>query len=58
MNIMENPKFNFEELKVYQKALDFVEHVYTETNKFPSEEKYGLTSQYRRASVSIPFKYS
>lgn len=50
---MENPKFNFEELKVYQKALDFVDQVYETTRKFPKEEKYGLISQYRRASVSI-----
>ena len=51
---MENPKFNFEDLKVYQKSLDFVEHVYNVTKTFPKEELYGITSQYKRASVSIP----
>jgi four helix bundle protein len=51
---MENPIFKFEELKVYQKSLDFVDDVYSITKKFPKDEIYGLTSQYKRASVSIP----
>lgn len=51
---MENPKFKLEELNVYQKSLDFVDDVYSITRKFPKEELYGLTSQYKRASVSIP----
>lgn len=51
---MENPKFKFEELNVYQKSLDFVDDVYSITKRFPKEEIYGLTSQYKRASVSIP----
>lgn len=51
---MENPKFKFEELTVYQKSLDFVDDVYSITKKFPKDELYGLTSQYKRASVSIP----
>lgn len=51
---MENPKFKFEELKVYEKSLDFVDDVYAVTKKFPKEELYGLTSQYKRASISIP----
>ena len=50
---MENPKFKFEELTVYQKSLDFVDDVYSITKKFPKDELYGLTSQYKRASVSI-----
>lgn len=50
---METPKFNFEELKVYQKALDFVDATYVLTKNFPKDEKYGLTSQYKRAAVSI-----
>lgn len=50
---MEDPKFKFEELKVYQKSLDFVDGVYAITKKFPKEELYGLTSQYKRASMSI-----
>jgi len=46
-------KFNFEELKVYQKSLVFVDEVYKITKKFPKEEIYGLTSQFRRAASSI-----
>jgi four helix bundle protein len=51
---MNSPKFKFEDLKVYHKALDFVDDVYRITKKFPKEEMYGLSSQYKRASVSIP----
>lgn len=51
---MENPKFKFEELIVYQKALDFVDDVYSVTKKFPKHELYGLTSQYKRAAASVP----
>jgi len=46
-------KFNFEELKVYQKSLVFIDMVYNHTTKFPREEIYGLTSQFRRAACSI-----
>lgn len=46
-------KFKFEDLKVYQKSLDFVDAVYEATGKFPKEEIYGLSSQLRRASTSI-----
>ena len=50
---MEEVKFNFEDLKVYQKALDFIDFTYQLTSGFPSNEKYGLTSQFNRAAVSI-----
>ena len=50
---MENPRFKFEELTVYQKALDFVDDIYAVTKEFPKEELYALSSQYKRASVSI-----
>ena len=43
-----------EKLDVWKKSIEFVVEIYGLTNKFPSEEKYGLTSQIRRASVSIP----
>ena len=46
-------KFAFEDLKVYQKALDFVDSVYSISSTFPKEEKYGLASQFTRASTSI-----
>jgi len=45
--------FSFEKLEVYQKSLDFIDFVYTIINKFPSEEKYNLSSQLRRASTSV-----
>lgn len=51
---MENPKFKFEELIVYQKSLDFVDHVYSVTKGFPKDEIFGLSSQYKRAASSIP----
>lgn len=44
----------FEDLIVWQKAHAFVLEVYRFTAKFPSFEIYGLTSQFRRAAVSIP----
>ncbi|WP_447529203.1 four helix bundle protein [Vreelandella sp. TE19] len=43
-----------QELRVWQQAMDLVEEVYRLTAKFPSNEKFGLTSQLRRAAVSIP----
>lgn len=45
---------SFKDLIVWQKSLDLVEEIYLITAKFPKEEIYGLTSQMRRASVSIP----
>ncbi|MBC9798145.1 four helix bundle protein [Sinomicrobium weinanense] len=44
----------FEELKIWQKAMDIAEHCYRVSADFPKEEKYNLTSQIRRSSVSIP----
>ncbi len=46
-------QFNFENLIVYQKALDYVDIVYTITGKFPPVELYELGRQFRRASYSI-----
>lgn len=46
-------KFNFEELKVYQKALLFIDKVYRDTKNYPKEEIYNLSSQFRRAATSI-----
>jgi four helix bundle protein len=45
---------SFRDLIVWQKAMDLVEAVYVATAEFPSEELYGLVSQLRRASVSVP----
>ena len=43
-----------EKLDVWNKAIDFVVAVYKVTETFPKEEKFGLTSQVRRAAVSVP----
>lgn len=45
---------NYKELKVWQKAYQLCLELYKITKAFPGEEKYGLTSQIRRAAVSIP----
>jgi four helix bundle protein len=45
---------NYSELIAWQKAMDLVESVYKATRQFPKEEIYGLTSQLRRAVVSVP----
>jgi four helix bundle protein len=45
---------SYRELTVWQKSIELVVCVYTYTKKFPSDEHYGLTSQMRRAAVSIP----
>lgn len=44
---------NVKELKIWQKAVDLATDIYQLTAHFPNEEKYGLTSQIRRAVVSI-----
>lgn len=44
---------SFRDLKVWQKAHALVILVYSMTSKFPSEEKFGLSSQIRRATISI-----
>jgi four helix bundle protein len=48
-----NPAKTFEDLIVWQKAHEFVLGVYRFTDSFPKSELYGLTSQLRRAAVSI-----
>ena len=45
---------SFRELRVWQKAMDLVETVCLLTQDFPKQETYGLTSQVRRAAISIP----
>ena len=44
----------YEELVVWQKAMDLVTDIYKVTATFPADERFGLTSQIRRAAVSIP----
>ena len=45
---------SFRGLKVWQRSMTLVEEIYSVTASFPSYEQFGLTSQIRRASVSIP----
>ena len=45
---------NYQDLIAWQRAMDLVEEVYKATKDFPREEIYALTSQIRRAAVSIP----
>ncbi|HZV45942.1 MAG TPA: four helix bundle protein [Thermodesulfovibrionales bacterium] len=45
---------SYKELKVWEKAYQVCLDLYQITRNFPQEEKYGLTSQIRRAAISIP----
>ena len=45
---------NHKELVVWQKSITLVKLVYQQTGSFPSDERFGLTNQMRRCSVSIP----
>lgn len=46
-------EFRFEKLVVWQRAIDFADFIYGVTQTFPSDEKFGLSSQMRRAAVSV-----
>ena len=45
---------SYRDLNVWQKSIDLVVRVYDLTRDFPGSEMYGLTSQLRRAAVSVP----
>ena len=45
---------SYRDLTVWQKSIELVKQVYQLTSDFPADEKFGLISQMRRASVSIP----
>lgn len=45
---------SYRDLRVWQRAMEFVTAVYEMTRSFPKEELYGLVSQMRRGAVSIP----
>lgn len=47
-------KFGFEKLNVWQNAIQFVKKIYLIAEIFPKDEVYGLTSQLKRAVISIP----
>ena len=44
----------YKELEIWKKSRLFCSQIYEITSKFPSDEKFGLTNQLHRASVSIP----
>ncbi len=48
------PNSTFHDLRVWQKAMNLTEEIYRVTIDFPKHELYGLTSQMRRAAVSVP----
>jgi four helix bundle protein len=48
---MDKPHKN---LKAWQLAMDIAEKIYSTTESFPSDEKFGLVSQMRRSAISIP----
>jgi four helix bundle protein len=56
MNGTENrkPVQSFRELEVWQRSMELTIMVYRLTQKFPREEMFGITSQLRRAAISIP----
>ncbi|HLZ40292.1 MAG TPA: four helix bundle protein [Candidatus Sulfotelmatobacter sp.] len=45
---------SYRDLRVWQRAMDLVIRIYAATQLFPKDERYGLTSQMRRAAVSVP----
>jgi len=51
---MTNSVRSFHDLVAWQKAMELVTEIYKVSQKFPKEEMFGLTSQIRRAGVSIP----
>jgi len=54
----EGLRMKYSELLVWQKAMDLVTQVYKVITKFPAEERLGLSSQIRRAAVSVPSNIS
>jgi four helix bundle protein len=51
-------KLNHKDLNVYKKSIELVSEVYRLTENFPKTETFGLSSQMRRAAVSIPSNLS
>lgn len=53
VNLNESYKFGFEKLEVWQNSIQLSKLIYSLTLSFPKEETYGLTSQIRRAMISV-----
>src|ERR1041384_1414070 len=45
---------SYRDLEVWRKSIDWVQQIYQASSGFPAEERFGLTSQLRRAAVSVP----
>ncbi len=45
---------SFRDLVVWKRSMDLVERIYMLSRRFPADERFGLTSQLRRATVSVP----
>jgi four helix bundle protein len=45
---------DYKDLRVWQKGMDLAKLIYQITGRFPTEEKFGITAQMRRAAVSVP----
>ncbi len=53
-NFLGETRPSYEPLLIWQRSMDFSVKIYQTTKSFPQDEKYGLVSQMRRASVSMP----
>src|SRR5213595_459821 len=53
---MQNKPQSYKDLNVWQKGIELAKLIYTVTAQFPTEEKFGIVSQMRRAAISIPTK--
>ncbi len=51
---MTNSVQNFADLRIWQKGMELVPEIYRLTGRLPKQEDYGLTSQLRRAALSVP----
>lgn len=49
---------NHKKMTVWSKSIELVKLIYVLTNNFPSEEKFGIVSQLRRAAISVPSNIS
>ncbi|NLD36786.1 MAG: four helix bundle protein [Desulfatiglans sp.] len=49
----EKPEFRFEKLDVWQKSIEWVDEIYSAAKLFPPDERFGLTSQLKRSSISV-----
>ena len=55
---MEKPIKSHKDLEIWKRSIKLVTEIYKLTKSFPDDEKYGLTSQIRRASISVPSNIS